>query len=439
MDKKGSGMDRTPSAKPDKALKELVERSLETDPQGDLFAPLLGQLEALSQSDFSQFNTSLARKGQERALPILLALTASPSLAPLAAEALGLIRSREAAGYLSKLAETAESKQVKKAVARGLHKLRTVGIQPDSTTSAPDRAPEATPSTQSKAWASSIDGGGSRFLFITIAEPLGGHRKLVFLMMNDRDGIRETRVSHAESDEDASSRVETVASQSKLPHVELPADYARHLIKDGREKARAAGHPLPTDYMVWKEAIGDPQGKWDRPPVYQELNSAQILMEPGLLEESARLLDLREFRSWMLDTEEMRPYAEDLEHSRLGMIVLPGPAQAEREEGVLEKAMEEHLKTGGPASYKQRLEEMSYVLLHTGREREAKSALAAALAMDQDSRHGSLYLPGSRAADRMLGERAPLARHPFFRRLMVESLNVALGQISKGRTLLVGG
>ncbi|MDP2663742.1 MAG: hypothetical protein Q8R28_23750 [Dehalococcoidia bacterium] len=435
-------MDNSPPAKPDTGLKELVVRSLETDPQGELFAQLLDQLEALSQADFSQFVTSAAREGQERALPVLVALTASPSLAPFAAEALGLIKSREAAGYLAELAETTESRQLKKAAARGLHRLRSLGIQPGAPTPEPARAPEATPSalqTKSKAWASSIDGGGSRFLFLTMAEPLGGHRNLVFLMMNDRDGIRETRVSHAESDEDASSRVETVASQSKLPHVELPADYARHLIKEGREKARAAGHSLPTDYMVWKEAIGEPQEEWEHPPIYQELNSAQILMEPGLLEQSARLLDLREFRNWMLDTQEMRPYAEELEQSRLGVIVLPGPAQAEREERVLEKALEELLSKGGTINHKHRLEEMSYVLLHTGREREAKSALAAALAMDQDSRHGSLYLPGSRATDRMLGERTPLARHPFFRRLMVESLNTALGQISKGRTLLVAG
>ncbi|MDO8692402.1 MAG: hypothetical protein Q7R39_20715 [Dehalococcoidia bacterium] len=435
-------MDKTPSAKPDTALKDLVERSLETAPQGELFSPLLDQLMALSQADFSRFATSAARQGQERALPILVALTASPSLAPFAAEALGLIKSREAAVYLAELAETSESKQVKKAAARGLHKLHSVGIQPGFAKPDLVRTPEDTSSARqarSKAWASSIDGGGSRFLFMTIAEPLGGHRNLVFLMMNDRDGIRETRVSHAESNEDASSRVETVATQSKLPHVELPADYARHLIKDGREKARAAGHSLPVDYMVWKEAIGEPQEEWEHPPIYRELNSAQILMEPGLLEESARLLDLGEFRNWILGTQEMRPYAEELEQSRLGVIVLPGPAQAEREERVLEKALEELLGKDGTAGYKHRLEEMSYVLLHTGREREAKSALAAALAMDQDSRHGSLYLPGSRATDRMLGERTPLARHPFFRRLMVESLNVALGQISKGRTLLVGG
>ncbi len=427
---------------PGEVSEELVSQALELDPQGEDFGRFLSQLQEMSAAQVSQLASSLAREGQERAVPILMAMTILETAAPAAAEALGMIRSQEAANQLLQLTDSGSTKEVKKAAGRALHRLRSLGFRPEASPApAPTQTPQTAPARRpsSRAWASSIDGAGSRFLFITVPEPLGGHLNLVFLMLNDSDGIRETRVGHAGDHDEASSRVETVARESGLPHVEIPAEYARHLIRESKEKASAAGHPLPVDYMVWREAIGDPEEAWERPPIYQELNAAQILMEPGLLEESARLLDLKEFWNWRLDTEQMRPYAQDLEQAKRGSIVLPEAAQAEREERVLEKALNDLLQDDGRARYRRRFEEMSYVLLHSGREREARSAFAAALAMEQEAQHSGLYLPGSRATDFMLGDRSPFARHPFFRRLLVESLNRALDQISRGRKLIVAG
>lgn len=424
----------------EEVLGALVTRALSVELQGDSLVSLLDELGALSPADLARFSAGLARQGQETAVPVLTALLERETLAPSAAEAMGWTRSQEAGHILLELAASSPSRETRKAAGRGLHRLRSLGMHVEPSASEPVPAPEARPAPQSgpRAWASSVDGSGSRFMFLSVPKPLGGNA-LVFLMLNDKEGIQETRVGHIDHEHEAQARVDEVSRQSRLPHVELPFDYARCLVREGRHRALAGGRHLPTDYLVWKELIGEPEGNWERGPVYQELNSAQVLMEPGLLEESDRLLDVREFRNWFLHTDRMRPYALDVEKAKVGGIVLSEEAQGERVERVLYRAMEELLGGEDRALYKRRLEEMSYLLLHTGREREAKQALAAALALDQGSSHSRIYLPGSRGSDLLLGDRSALARHPFCRRLVGESLERARVEISKGRKVIVAG
>lgn len=424
----------------DEVLGELAARAQSIELQGDGFVPLLDELNSLTSAALAQFCATLARGGQETAVPLLSALAQREELAPAAVEALGWTGSQEAARQLLELAEHSPSREVRKAAGRGLHRLRSLGLHVKTSPPELGPAPETAPAPQARprAWASSIDGFGSRFLFLSIPKPMGGNA-LIFLMLNDKEGIQEARAGHIDHEDEASARVEALAKQSRLPHVEIPVDYARHLVKEGRKRGQASGRLLPTDYMVWKELIGEPEEDWERPPVYRELNAAQVLMEPGLLEESDRLLDLGEFRNWLLETEQMRPHALEMEKAKLGGIVLSEEAQGERVERVLSNAMEEVLGGEYRALYRRRLEEMSYLLLRTGREREAKRALAAAQALEQDSSRGRIYLPGSRTTDLLLGERSPLIRHPFFRRLVGERLERALAEISKGRKVIIAG
>ena len=444
MDKKGKMRPTAPSGLSDDALKDLATRALEVYAESDGLTSFLDELGSLPPNSVSLLATDLARRGQERALPLLAAMVQREDLAPAAAEALGWIKSQEAGRVLAELAANSPSRETRKAAARGLHRLRSTGLQVEASRSRPSEGPATVPAAQApappgpRAWASSVDGLGSRFVFLSTPRPLGGNA-LVFLMLNDEEGMKEARVGHTHHDGEAQSRVDTVSRESHLPHVEVPSDYARHLVREAREKAQASGRPLPVDYMVWKELIGEPQESWDRPPVYQELNAAQLLMEPGLLEESGRLLDLREFRNWLLDVDRMRPYAQEMEQAKKPSLVLTSEAQGDREERVLSKALEDLMARGGRARYKRRLEEMSYVLLHTGRERDGKRALAAAVALERESTHSRIYLPGSRPSDLALGDKSPLRNHPFFRRLIEESLERALEEITKDRKVILAG
>ncbi|MDP2727372.1 MAG: hypothetical protein Q8P59_07485, partial [Dehalococcoidia bacterium] len=348
---------------------------------------------------------------------------------------------QESSQRLLELAEGAASREVRKAAGRGLHRLRSLGFRAEvrPVVPGPAAATVAPVKPKSRAWTGAMDGRGSRFLAISAPKPLGGIA-LILLLLNDKDGMKETHTGYVEENGDAATKVEEIVRGSKSLQVEVPLDYARFLVKEGRRRTQAIGRVLPTDYQVWKELIGEPEGDWERPPIYQELNAAQILLEPGLLEESGRLLDLKEFWNWHLGLDEMRPYAQELEQAKRPTLVLSEVAQEEREEKVLAKALEDLLDDEGRAVYKRRLEEMSYILLHTDREREAKWALAAAVALDQESSQGRIYLPGSHAADLIIGsDKSPFTRHPFFSRLLGESLEWALKEMSKGRKIITAG
>jgi hypothetical protein len=128
-----------------------------------------------------------------------------------------------------------------------------------------------------------------------------------------------------------------------------------------------------------------------------------------------------------------------MEQARRPSLVLSQEAQMDRQERVLTRAMEDLLGGEDRALYKRRLEEMSYLLLRTDRERDAKRALAAAVALKQEQSPSRIYLPGSRAANLAIGERSPLAGHPFFKRLVAESLERALGEITRDRKVIVAG
>lgn len=429
----------------EEVLNELVARALGLDPGGEEFSSFLLRLRSIPAGALPQFANALARQGQEKALPILLALACAEDLAPAAVESIGWVRSQEAASLLQAQADASPSREIRKAAGRGLHRRRSLGLHVETAgeTAAAQAsqvapAPQPRPTSKTRAWASAVDGHGSRFLFLEMPRPFSGG-VLVFMMVNDKSGILEARAGHVHVDEDAQIRVDEVSRQSLLSHTEIPFDYARHLVKEGQQKAQEHGQPLPVDYMVWKESIGQPEGYWEKPPAYQELNAVKVLMEPGLLEESDRLLDLREFRSWFLDTDEMRPYAQEMEQARHGSLVLSQEAQMDRQERVLTRAMEDLLGGEDRALYKRRLEEMSYLLLRTDRERDAKRALAAAVALKQEQSPSRIYLPGSRAANLAIGERSPLAGHPFFKRLVAESLERALGEITRDRKVIVAG
>lgn len=427
----------------DETLKELAQRASTLDASSESLPALLDEIAALSPAALSQFTVTLAREGQETSLPVLTAMNERKATAPAAAEALGWIKSQKAAQRLLRLSEASPSREVRKAASRGLYRLRSQGLhveEPVAKEAIPAREPIAAPAAkpESRAWTSAVDGAGNRFLFLSVPQPLEG-RALVFLMISDKDGILEARVGELKDEHEDQARVDRVASESQLPHVDIPFEYARLLVKEARERTRAGGRIPPTEYMVWKELIGEPEGGSAEPPIYHELNAAKVLLEPGVLEGSDYLVDLPEFRTWLPAADEIAPYAKELEDLTHGSLVLPPASQAERQENIISGAIEHLLQDDGKRRYKRRLEDMAYVLLHTGKEREAKWALAAAVALEREreSRHSGLYLPGSKTAGIPMADTSSLAQHPFFRRLVTESLNKVVTERARGRKLIV--
>jgi hypothetical protein len=417
-------------------VRQKVQRALELEPTGEPYRAFVQELKGLPPSALERLLSAIARQGQERAIPLLNALSGEGSqLGPASTVALGLVKSQAAAQRLLELTE-ADSKEIRKAARRGLHRLRSLGIQPEVPAEPLAQVPTSRSEPERRAWASAIDGEGSRFLFLAVPRPLGG-TALIVLLVNDVRGFQEARVGYLEQGE-AQGRVEEMARESGFPAVEIPFDYGRHLVKEARSLTEAAGRKAPTDYLVWREIIGEPEETWEKPPIYQELSAYAIKGDQSLLEQSSHLLDLREFAGWYLESEGVQECIQELERIRSGGLVLSPTAQKEREEQTLAKALEALFPPPVRARYRRRLEEMSYLLFHTGREAQARWALAAALAVEDEApRSSPIYLPGSSPSNLTIGETSPLARHPFFLELLLWSLDRSQKKTSRGRKLIV--
>ncbi|MHB0871017.1 MAG: hypothetical protein ACYC66_06895 [Chloroflexota bacterium] len=365
-------------------------------------AGLLHDLARLPEREARGVLLRLAKEKRAASVPLLqgLAVVARGSLALAAAEALSTIRDVAAASSLQLLASEAGG-ELRKAARRGLHRLASQGVTPSP--AAPVAAEERRPGWNlASVLASPIDGAGNRAMWLQF--PMGSDTALVGLVLNDRKGIVDffsAEMSRARFGREA-NRLTTHESE---PWVELPVDYARHLIEEAHAHNAASSIPLPLEYLAWRDRIGRPQKRYEQPLVYSVINSAEVRWDPRYLDHSAELFDLEMFRMWVLDRSELEEFVRERVRAEQSGLVLAGVSPEARERILVDRTIQKLFDLQRRTQYKRRLEEMAYLLWKLDRGDRARMALAAAMAMEPPDRS--------------------LQEHPFVRRLVEWSLEVA--------------
>lgn len=379
----------------------------------------------------AQLLQRMAGDGGERVLPLLAGLIRqgrSEELMVAVVKALGGIKTQSSAEQLAELDHPEYPKDVRKAARRGLFRLRSAGIDivPPASSALPgERTP--VPSRIQRAVVSHLDGDGNRLIYLLIRKPSGG-LILVYMFLHLGEGIRACQVADGPRKElmEILGKELDQTKKEGLTLVDIPAAYAQYLIREARGLNKIKKTKLPEDFVSYRELIEEPSMPWERHLIYTELDeeaikragSGSLIVLPGeasmgarpgeggLLAQSAELSKVPEFDDWAFPVQEVKQYALEKEQSLHSGLVLSSAAKEERTRAIVFRVLEKILTPELRLTYKRRLEEMAYMLLHTGREKEAKIALAAALGLEET-------------------DLQVLSRHPFLQGMVFRAMEEA--------------
>lgn len=339
------------------------------------------------------------------ALPLLSRLLDSPeaTLAEAAAEALGHVKSNEAAAVLDQAARSAADRRVQKTARRSLHRLGSQGIRPPAQAPAAPATVGSRAATVYRVIASAYDGTGTRAMWFAAERPLGGIYH-VAVTLNDVAGLTDLGARDTTRKRFAEQEAQ-IRERDPMAWVEIPPDYARQLVQEGVDLARAAGAGVPT-YSVWADLVGNPAEPLAEALVYREINAFEARMHPTLQGETHRLFAEPEIEPWFFPPERVAKWARQLAEPASSRLIVTLESDAGRRERLLRDAVADLLPPRALPGMRRRLEETAYIFLRTDREAEARRAVAAAVTIEE--------------------ERPLRPPHPFLRAMVERSIDIAL-------------
>jgi len=298
------------------------------------------------------------------------------------AHRLGAMATESSVRVLQRLDRSGD-KIVRKEAKRALYRLQQRGLDIPETP-APTRPPIAQPALEG--YLSAIDGNGDQLVWLVKARP-GGIAHL-FALINDPAGLREVELNLITRKGLRHLRDE-LATKHDLRLVEADWAYCDFLIHRAFGWSRARTTPMTGDYPALRAQLVRTPPSEDLPPlVFSRLDIDAIRRDAELLAHSDALLEEKEFRTWFLGPEQLKPYLDELASIRESPLVLNRPQQEERFRDVVERAVGDLFGGEWRAVYPRRLYEMAYFLAVTGRAPRAQEAVAVALALAGSERGG---------------------------------------------------
>lgn len=274
-------------------------------------------------------------------------------------------------------------KLVRKEVRRSLYRLEQRGV---TIPHAPATKPAVTVTAPAlEGYLSAVDGGGDQLVWLLKPRP-GGLAHL-FAVINDPDGLRE--IDLAETTRKAlRAAQEELIKKHALRLVEADWRYCDHLVDRAFRWATDQHHPISGDYRARRaQLIKEPPTEM-RPLIFTRLEADTVRGDARLLVESDKPLEENEFRTWFFDPETLKPYIDEMQRIKDSPLVLHPSQQQERFNAIVERAIEELFGGARQPSWVRRLEEMAYFFHATKRIDQARRALAAALALEANTRGG---------------------------------------------------
>ena len=292
-------------------------------------------------------------------------------------EALASIPNPETAQLLTRMMGKSEEKQVSKSIKRTLYRLRQKGIQWEEKPSKDRPILRAPKLAEPEGYLGAIDSTGSRIIVIARPRPLRG-LFMVFSIVNDLEGIQRFNLKEL-SKKGLEEFVKGPLSSGDFPIVLTPGAYCIHLLKEASSISRRLSRPLPHGYHDAENEFKDLS--WDDPApiIYQYMKEDEIKDQAGLLSESANLHEIPPFSAWFLKDQEVQGYVSDIKDAQESRLVLTSDQKDARLNSIFRKALEELFPEDKRLLWKRRLEEMAYILLKTGKEKEAKITMSAAI------------------------------------------------------------
>jgi hypothetical protein len=276
------------------------------------------------------------------------------------------------------------SKPVLKAIQKSLYRLKQKGISVEDTGEKERRTPaiRPLPTGHPEGFVSGIDYRGNRFVILVIPRiPRGLHA--IQALVSDTEGFMDFH-----RDEVTRKAFQTFLGNLRervtLPIVEIPPAYGRFLLEEAYALTEKREKTPPQDYLLAKKAISDIGNGIQHPLIYRLLDQDEIKGNDRFLADSKDLLAKEDGINWMLEPEQVEPYAKAVKEAEQSQIALNPTQKEEWLQGIYRRALGELFPAERRFLYKRRLEEMAYVLLKLDRNDEAKRCLAAALDLEKE-------------------------------------------------------
>jgi hypothetical protein len=271
------------------------------------------------------------------------------------------------------LAPESLPKPARKALRRALHHLRSRGV------AVPESAPAATVATLApldegidEARVTALDPHGVRIAYLA-TDRAGGGVRLFELALDEGRGVLEFEVFEAGRSR-ARRFLRDSAQRATWPTVPAPSASVRALI------ARAAAHQStdrspPRSFAEWRTRLSE------TPPGIQTPGAlARAALGAGAVELGVVTGWVRDgvIGPWPPATSRVQPLIERLDELAKGVVIVSGAARREQVDRAVEDALEGIYSAEERSRIADLFEETAYVWWQTGREGDARQAIAAA-------------------------------------------------------------
>jgi len=291
-------------------------------------------------------------------------------------EALAKNTKPEIAQFLYDIMDGIQDKSLIKLIKRSLYKLRQKGVKWEEKSQKDEPILKPLESAEPEGYLGDIDNSGSRIVIVTKNTPRGF--LVAFSAVNDLEGLQKLDLSQF-SKKGFKEFLESSVSSVDFPIVEAPGAYCISLLKEAAALSKSLSDPLPQGYSDVENEYKGIVWDYSRPVIYKHISEDEIKEKPHFLKESGELHKIAPFFAWSIDPKELEQYIASIEEAHDSRIVLTPSQKDARLNSIYHSALESIFPDEKKLIWKRRLEETAYILFKTGKDKEARQALSAAI------------------------------------------------------------
>jgi hypothetical protein len=270
-------------------------------------------------------------------------------------------------------------KPARKLLRKLLHRLRSRGVEVP-TAAPPPLVAKLPPieDTLAAAFVSPIDPRGTRAAYLVESHPSGGAR-MFELMLDAERGVVGLEVYQAGRSQ-VRRFLRDIARNERFPAVAAPREAVQALVARAAA-AQPTDRPLPRGFGEWRSHVAGPPETAKTPgELAAEALGTQAM--PERLRRAVELVRSRELGPWPPPGDVLQALASRLAEGAQGQIIVAGAVRRQQVARILDEAVASVYPGPQAARTASCFREAAYLLWKTGREEDARAALAAAQAFE---------------------------------------------------------
>lgn len=277
---------------------------------------------------------------------------------------------------LSAINDDFDDKQVRKAVKKALFKLKKKGfLFEDFENKQKQHSAILKPIQDDRPYSclGPLDRTGLRAVLFALHRNVKGV-DMGFGLVSDDQGIQQflfNTVSKKQMKE-----MKNYISEEAGPMVETSLSHVTTLLESAYVCHSELNSTPPADYLEIRPWLLENVSLLERPVIYDFISEESV--SDGILTESVfeKLFEHELMGPWLIESEVLQPYMEDIQEVKNSPIVLSETRKFERIRQIKQKCMEELFPPPKRILLKHRFEEMAFVFFKLGDEDTARQSLA---------------------------------------------------------------